>query len=85
MFFFEKKNHKTFTRFVAALPTHSETKWTKVFCFFFSKKKRLLSCLQSETFNQAATSPTTPRRNASTQMTKIAPCVTVTHAPNWAR
>jgi hypothetical protein len=28
---------------VSVLLTHSEFKWTKVFCFFFSKKKRLLS------------------------------------------
>ncbi len=30
-------------------------------------------------------SPMTPRRNASTQITKITPCVTVTHWPNCAR
>jgi len=34
MFFFEKKNQKTFASSV-------DTKWTKVFCFFFSKKKIL--------------------------------------------
>ena len=36
-------------------------------------------------FSQCAISPTTPRRNASTQTTKIAPCTTVTQAPIWAR
>ena len=30
-------------------------------------------------------SPTTPRRNSSTQTTKIAPVITVTQPPNWAR
>ena len=32
-----------------------------------------------------ASSPTTPRRNASTQSTKMIPCTTVTQAPSWAR
>ncbi len=36
-------------------------------------------------FSQCAISPTTPRLNAITQTTKIAPCTTVTHAPICAR
>ncbi len=36
-------------------------------------------------FSRRATSPTIPRRNVSTQTTKIAPCTTVTQAPSWAR
>ncbi len=46
MFFFEKKNQKTFTRLVPRSVTqvtsgkHSERE--KVFCFFFSKKKSFL-------------------------------------------
>src|SRR5713101_4126295 len=32
-----------------------------------------------------ASSPTTPRRKASTQITKITPCTMVTQAPSWAR
>jgi hypothetical protein len=32
-----------------------------------------------------ATSPITPRRNVSTQTTKISPWTMVTHEPNWAR
>jgi hypothetical protein len=32
-----------------------------------------------------ASSPTTPRRKASTQITKMLPCTTVTQAPSWAR
>ena len=36
-------------------------------------------------FRKFPISPTIPRRNASTHTTKIAPCVTVTQAPNWAR
>ncbi len=32
-----------------------------------------------------ASSPTTPRRKASTQSTKMIPCTTVTQAPSWAR
>src|SRR5512136_320578 len=31
-----------------------------------------------------ASSPTTPRRNSSTQATKIAPWITSTHSPNGA-
>jgi hypothetical protein len=41
-FFFEKKKQKTFIRLVAECVGSTERKWTKVFCFFFSKKKRLL-------------------------------------------
>ena len=36
-------------------------------------------------FSTLAISPTMPRRNSSTQATKIAPWITVTHSPNWAR
>ena len=35
--------------------------------------------------HHAASSPTMPRRNASTQTTKIAPVITVTHSPKPAR
>ena len=42
---------------------------------------RCYSC----TFSTRASSPTIPRRKASTQATKIAPWMIVTHAPNWAR
>jgi hypothetical protein len=41
MFFFEKKNQKTFAS-LRALVT-SPRQRTKVFCFFFSKKKTFLS------------------------------------------
>ncbi len=40
-FFFEKKNQKTFVPWVFD-SGHSATAVTKAFCFFFSKKKRLL-------------------------------------------
>ena len=40
---------------------------------------------ESGTFSRALISPMMPRRKASTQTTKIAPCVTVTQEPNWAR
>jgi hypothetical protein len=40
---------------------------------------------QREIFSFAASSPMMPRRNASTQTTKMTPCATVTQAPNWAR
>jgi membrane fusion protein (multidrug efflux system) len=39
MFFFEKKNQKTFVSLPA--PVRSPRQLTKVFCFFFSKKKAL--------------------------------------------
>ncbi len=39
----------------------------------------------SEIFALAASSPTMPRRKASTQATKTTPWITVTHSPNWAR
>ncbi len=39
----------------------------------------------SEIFARAASSPTMPRRKASTQATKTTPWMTVTHSPNWAR
>jgi hypothetical protein len=42
-FFFEKKNQKTFIRLGGADPTKPKPKQTKVFCFFFSKKKTFLS------------------------------------------
>ncbi len=39
----------------------------------------------SDFFSQCASSPTMPRRKASTQTTKIRPCTIVTQAPSWAR
>jgi hypothetical protein len=49
MFFFEKKNQKTFTRLAPRkLETHTpggEGARAKVFCFFFSKKKLFLTSL----------------------------------------
>ena len=39
----------------------------------------------SEILKNAPSSPMIPRRNASTQIMKITPCVTVTQAPNCAR
>ncbi len=44
MFFFEKKNQKTFVPLSRALP-HVAPQRPKVFCFFFSKKKFLLLLL----------------------------------------
>jgi hypothetical protein len=41
MFFFEKKNQKTFACAVADSPLR-RAQVVKVFCFFFSKKKALL-------------------------------------------
>jgi len=41
MFFFEKKNQKTFDPF-GAPQSHRARKSVKVFCFFFSKKKSFL-------------------------------------------
>jgi hypothetical protein len=41
MFFFEKKNQKTFGPWAAA-GNWPQRKRVKVFCFFFSKKKALL-------------------------------------------
>jgi hypothetical protein len=41
MFFFEKKNQKTFTYCYDS--GESATAQAKVFCFFFSKKKAFLS------------------------------------------
>jgi hypothetical protein len=39
MFFFEKKNQKTFAVLGLAYPGRPKPKLTEVFCFFFSKKK----------------------------------------------
>ncbi len=44
MFFFEKKNQKTFYR-LTPLSGEGAPRRMKVFCFFFSKKKSLLSYL----------------------------------------
>ena len=41
MFFFEKKNQKTFIRLSPANPP-MQRQLAKVFCFFFSKKKSFL-------------------------------------------
>jgi hypothetical protein len=50
-FFFEKKNQKTFVRLGGAYPAKPKPKQTKVFCFFFSKKKTFLS--RSNSYFQA--------------------------------
>jgi hypothetical protein len=42
-FFFEKKKQKTSDYFGFGPPGESEAKFVEVFCFFFSKKKFLLS------------------------------------------
>jgi hypothetical protein len=42
MFFFEKKNQKTFATPGRVYPERPKPKYSKVFCFFFSKKKALL-------------------------------------------
>jgi hypothetical protein len=42
MFFFEKKNQKTFVTVVADLSGESAPAPIKAFCFFFSKKKAFL-------------------------------------------
>jgi len=42
MFFFEKKNQKTFASLSRTYPQR-KPKDIKVFCFFFSKKKTFLS------------------------------------------
>jgi len=39
---------------------------------------------ESHFLNNTAISPTMPRRNASTQMTKIVPVITITHSPMFA-
>jgi hypothetical protein len=41
-FFFEKKNQKTSIRLGSLYPDRPQPKQTKVFCFFFSKKKSFL-------------------------------------------
>jgi hypothetical protein len=43
MFFFRKKNQKTFASAVAPPSCESATAQVKVFCFFFTKKKAFLS------------------------------------------
>jgi hypothetical protein len=42
VFFFEKKKQKTFADPGRAYPDRPKPKRTKVFCFFFSKKKCFL-------------------------------------------
>jgi hypothetical protein len=42
MFFFEKKNQKTFANWASFYPDRAQQKQSKVFCFFFSKKNALL-------------------------------------------
>jgi hypothetical protein len=42
MFFFEKKNQKTFPSLGRAFPAEAEAKHAKVFWFFFSKKNCFL-------------------------------------------
>jgi hypothetical protein len=41
-FFFAKKHQKTFTGLASLYPDRPQLKQSKVFCFFFSKKKALL-------------------------------------------
>ena len=48
-------------------------------------RSRVSDGLQRALGTRPPISPMMPRRNASTQTTKMAPCVTVTQAPNWAR
>jgi len=43
MFFFEKKNQKTFARCRGPIPSIDAAQILKVFCFFFSKKKAFLA------------------------------------------
>jgi len=43
MFFFEKKNQKTFASLGSLYPERPKPKQSKVFCFFFSKKKNFLT------------------------------------------
>jgi hypothetical protein len=43
MFFFEKKNQKTFATWSLLYPGGPKPKEPKVFCCFFSKKKTLSS------------------------------------------
>jgi hypothetical protein len=45
-FFFEKKNQKTFARLGPDCRNGRAPEGTKVFCFFFSKKKYFLSSLR---------------------------------------
>jgi hypothetical protein len=45
MFFFEKKNQKTFARCRGLISTIDAAQIIKVFCFFFSKKKTFLAPL----------------------------------------
>jgi hypothetical protein len=42
VFFFEKKNQKTFAKWAPLSPERPKPKKSKVFCFFFSKKKSFL-------------------------------------------
>jgi hypothetical protein len=44
MFFFEKKNQKTFTSLGRAYAERPQPEQSKVFCFFFSKKKTFPFC-----------------------------------------
>jgi hypothetical protein len=44
-FFFEKKKQKTFIKLGCGRSMAAGLRKSKVFCFFFSKKKFLLSCL----------------------------------------
>jgi hypothetical protein len=42
-FFFEEKNPKAFANGISLYPETPKPKYSKVFCFFFSKKKAFLS------------------------------------------
>jgi homoserine O-acetyltransferase len=44
-FFFEKKKQKTFASLGSLQPEKPQPKQSKVFCFFFSKKKAFLPCV----------------------------------------
>jgi hypothetical protein len=47
-FFFEKKNQKTFASLGWAHPVRPQPNQSKVFCFFFSKKKALLPLVSED-------------------------------------
>ena len=79
MFFFEKKNQKSFlTVRLRGRPTLGAKK-AKVFCFFFSKKKTFLPCLcpapeTAKTYQNLARTTTASRQarpNSSTNHPQI--------------
>jgi hypothetical protein len=62
-----------------------EAKYRAVLSDFERRCRAIISRSQSGFLITRASSPTTPRRKASTQSTKMIPCTTVTQAPSWAR